>query len=412
MTEEFYSAPSTLAELHAGPLGSHVDAFAALLSERGYTRSTGRRQLRLVADLSHWLEGRGLGIADLDEEKIAESLKHSPRSRDFIGKFQAVFGILLEHLRRLGFVPMPKPRNDNSAMGCLLRAFEQYLVKERGLYQHTIDQYLRWVRRFLAERFPDETQALTELCSADARKFVLRHAHIGSQSRATHMTSALRGFFRFLLLSGAITTDLAAAVPSVARWRLSSLPKSLEPGQVELLLKSCNRSHAAGQRDYAIILLLARLGLRGGEVVAMQLEDINWKAGELTVRGRGLLRDRMPLPHDVGEAVATYLHHGRPQCPSRRVFVHVQAPYRGFAASFSISSLIRRALRRAGIHSHHKGAHLLRHTLATEMLGKGALMTEISQVLRHRSPSTTEIYAKVDLTALRGIAQPWPGGEA
>ncbi len=197
----------------------------------------------------------------------------------------------------------------------------------------------------------------------------------------------------------------------MADWRLSELPKSLEPEKVEHLLQNCNQSTAIGKRDYAILLLLARLGLRAGEIVAMTLDDINWEAGVVTIRGKGSRRDQLPIPQDVGEALATYLRHGRPPCAARRVFIRARAPRRGFSGSTAIDDIVRRALKRAHLDPIRKGAHLLRHSLATKMLAQGARLAEIGEVLRHSTINTTQIYAKVNLAALRELAQPWPGGD-
>lgn len=410
-TDQFYSAPWTLARLHAGPLGPHIDGFADLLSRQGYAQASIQPQLRLVGDLSHWLQDQGLGVEDLTHEKVLEALEDFPRSQDFITRYRAVFGRLLEYLQKLGRVPVPKPEVDDSAIGRHLQEFEQYLKKERGLSQSIIDDYLPSIRRFLTERFGTGFLLLSELRPVDVTQFVLRHARDASHSVARLMVSALRGYLRFLYLRGDIVTELAAAVPAVARWRSSTFPKALEPGQVELLLASCDQDHAVEQRDYSILLLLARLGLRSGEVVAMRLADINWQSGELTIRGKGSRRHRLPIPQDVGEALASYLRDGRPQCLSRRVFIRAKAPHQGFASSVAICGIVRRALARAGLHPGRKGAHLLRHSLATEMLRKGASMSEIAQVLRHQRSSTTEIYAKVDLVALHELSQPWPGSK-
>jgi site-specific recombinase XerD len=226
------------------------------------------------------------------------------------------------------------------------------------------------------------------------------------------MTYALRSFFRFLRLRGDLVIDLSTCIPKVAARPFSTLPKSLDAEEVESLLSSCDQTTVCGQRDFTILLLLARLGLRAGEIVAMALEDIDWDAGELRVRGKGGREDRLPIPQDVGEALAHYLSHGRPKCTTRRVFVRVRAPRRGFTSSVAICDVVRKALARAAIDSPRKGAHLLRHSLATEMLRKGASLDEIGQILRHRLADTTAIYARVDLAALRGLARPWPeGGE-
>jgi site-specific recombinase XerD len=226
------------------------------------------------------------------------------------------------------------------------------------------------------------------------------------------MLSALRSFFRFLRLQGATATDLAAAVPSVADWRLARVPQWIPAAQVNQILRHCDQQTRVGQRDYTILLLLARLGLRAGEVVGMTLDDLDWEAGDVVVRGKGGRQDRMPLPRDVGQALATYVRHGRPPCLSRRVFICAKAPRRGFSSSVAVCTIVRRALARAGLHPPSTGAHLLRHSLATEMLRRGASLAEIGEILRHRHPDTTAIYAKVDLRALRALAPPWPGGAA
>ena len=292
-------------------------------------------------------------------------------------------------------------------MAHILKRYETYLLSERGLVSHTILEYQFFVHKFLQERFRGRPLFLKALKASDISDFVLRHT---PSKRAQLMTTAFRSFFRFLLEKGELQADLAASVPTVANWRLSTVPKYLTPKEVELVLKACDRRTAVGRRDYAILLLLARLGLRAGEVVALQLEDIHWRTGEILVRGKGLLHDRMPLPADVGGALASYLRRDRPPCPSRRVFVCTKAPRRGFAGPSTLTTIVRRALERANLHPEFKGAHLLRHSLATSMLRAGASMGEIGEVLRHRAANTTEIYAKVDFEGLRSLAHPWPTG--
>ena len=224
------------------------------------------------------------------------------------------------------------------------------------------------------------------------------------------MVSALRSFFRYLRHRGDIATDLAACVPSIANWQFSALPKFLQPDQVQQVLNQCDRRTAQGRRDYAILLLLARLGLRACEIVSLTLDDIHWQAGEISIQGKGNRSALLPLPPDVGQAIAAYLEKDRPACSTRRVFIRMKAPRRGFANSEAISTIVARTLKRAGIDSPHTGAHLFRHTLATQMLRQGATLADIALLLRHRSLNTTTLYAKVDLTALRALAQPWPGG--
>jgi site-specific recombinase XerD len=260
------------------------------------------------------------------------------------------------------------------------------------------------------ERFGAGRIHLAQLHAADITGFVQRHAHDLSPGRAKLMVTALRSFLRHLRHRGDIATDLAACVPCVPNWSFSTLPKFLLPGQVQRVLEHCDQQTPSGKRDYAILLLLARLGLRAGEVVGLTLDDINWEEGRITLRSKGGRWAQLPLPAEVGKALAHYLKQGRPRCASRRVFIRQRAPRVGFANSIAICSLVERALVRAEIDSPRKGAHLFRHTLATEMLRHGTSLSEIGQLLRHQDPNTTTIYAKVDLPSLRPLALPWPGG--
>ncbi len=408
MTDQFFSTPAALARLHAGPLGPHVDLFASLLSKRGYAKITICRHLRVVAGLSHWLEKQGLRIDDLDEERLARFKEQASRRREFVRRAQAALPILLEHLRAIGVVAASQPSPPSSALDCALHDFSQYLARQRNLAQTTITRYRRVIHDFLGECFGSGPILPAELSAADVRQFVLRRAQTGGRASASKVTHALRSFLRSLRLQGEIDTDLAAAVPTLAN-RPARLPESLEPEQTRQLLASCDLSSTEGLRDHAILLLLARLGLRAGEVVAMRLPDLHWRSGELTVRGKGMRFERLPMLQDVGEALVAYLRQGRPRCSSPHVFLRLQAPYRGLAQATSVGSIVRRALQRAGLDPRHKGAHLLRHTLATEMLRRGASLRQIAQILRHRNIETTEIYARVDLDALRDLAQPWPG---
>jgi site-specific recombinase XerD len=242
-------------------------------------------------------------------------------------------------------------------------------------------------------------------------RFILRNTETLGVKRAQLIVCSLRSFFRFLYQRGETANDFSPSALTVANWHLSELPKFLEPEQVECLLQSCNQDTLIGQRDYVILLLLARLGLRAGDVVHMTLDDIDWKAGELIVRGKSHRQERLPLPQDVGEALVRYLSYGRPRCSTRSVFIRIRAPHKGFSSSAAICNIVRRALVRAKLNPTFKGSHLLRHSLATQMLRGGASLAEIGKILRHQRLNTTQIYAKVDQIALRGLAQPWPGGE-
>ncbi len=295
----------------------------------------------------------------------------------------------------------------------IAQTYERFLLDERGVKPRTVTNYLPTVRRFLAEHFGGRDITLGSLSAQDANQFILREARRLGHARAKLVATILRSFLRHLHQRGAIPAALAGAVLPVTKWSLAGLPKALQPEEIQSLLSSCDRNTVAGRRDYAILLLLARLGLRGGEVSALTLDDFDWDAGIVNVSGKGQRREPLPLPGDVGEAVAGYLRNGRPPgCPTRRVFVRLRAPQRGFASTSAIDDIVCRALARARLAPPFKGAHLLRHSLATGMLRNGASLEDIGQILRHRHPETTQIYAKLDLEALRSVAPPWPGGAA
>jgi integrase/recombinase XerD len=312
----------------------------------------------------------------------------------------------LDHLRKRDVISTPAC--DDSPLAAILRRYERHLRSERGLAAATVINYLPSIRKFLIERFREKPLVIGEVRSSDVSDFILRQAPTMSPRRVQLVTAAFRSFFRFLFQNGELQVNLALSVPSVADRRLAAIPKYLSPDQVERVLGTCNRQTATGRRDYALLLLLARLGLRAGEVVSLQLDDVDWRAGELLVRGKGLLHDRMPLPVDVGEALTSYLRMDRPPCKTRRMFICMKAPRSGFAGPSTLTTIVRRALDRAGLYPALRGAHALRHSLATTMLRSGASMNEIGEVLRHRSPSTTEIYAKLDFDGLRTLANPWP----
>ncbi len=390
------------------PLVPHLAPFATSLVENGYTKSTVQSKLCLLAGFGHWVERRRSSIGDVDEELVARFIAYKRRTgRVHRGNRETLLQFL-DHLRKREVISHPTPTCDDSPLAAILTRYEKHLRSERGLAAATVINYLPCIRKFLMERFREKPLFLREVTSSDVSNFILRHAPTMSPRRAQLVTAAFRSFFRFLFQNGELQVNLALSVPSVADRRLSTIPKYLSPDQVERVLGTCNRLTGTGRRDYAILLLLSRLGLRAGEVVSLQLDDIDWRAGELLIRGKGLLHDRMPLPVDVGEALTSYLRMDRPPCKTRRVFVCMKAPRSGFAGPSTLSTIVRRALDRADLHPAMRGAHVLRHSLATTMLRSGASMNEIGEVLRHRTPNTTEIYAKLDFDGLRTLAHPWP----
>jgi len=405
MLDQFFRDGAVAQRLRVNPLGSHLDSFVAVVSRLGYARSTIRTQLWLLADLGRWLRRRALGIKAL-RARVTEDFIGRRRCAGRLGRGDAAtLRLFLDHLRAEDVIPPPPPLVDRSPLGRLKARYEEYLRKERGLSPATGYRYWFVLRRFLGERFGDGPIRLRDLRPDDVTHGLLRHApRRGIQLYA----SALRSFFRFLFQEGDTDCDLSAVVPTVRRWRLVDVPKYLKAAEVEALLASCDRTSPVGRRNYAVLLMLARLGLRAGEVVRLELGDLDWRAGELTVRGKGLVHDRLPLPQDVGAALVAYLQADRPTCTTRRVFVRMRAPHRGFNHPSTVSTIVCRALERAGLTPPIKGAHLLRHSLATGLLRHGASLAEIGEVLRHRALNTTEIYAKVDLDGLRVLARPWP----
>ena len=409
----FFPNPKSQARVRDGPLADDIDAFSDWLAAEGYAPFTARRKLRFAADLSRWLASRKLAVEDLDGDRLEAF--HAAREPQRRRRGDAATGRqLLDLLRAAGRIPPPQPDPPgDDPLERIARTYERFLLDERGVKPSTVANCLPTVRRFLAERFDRQEITLESLSTQDANQFILREAQRLSRSSTQLVATILRSFLRHLHQRGAIPADLAGAIPPVANRSLAGLPKSLPPEAVESILAGCDRSTVAGRRDYAILLLLARLGLRGGEAAALTLDDFDWHAGTVSVCGKGQRREPLPLPCEVGEAVADYLRNGRPAgCPTRRVFVRLDAPHRGFASTAAIGCLVHRALARAQLNPPFKGAHLLRHSLATGMLRNGATLEDIGQILRHRHPETTQIYAKVDLESLRTVAPPWPGGAA
>lgn len=394
-----------------GPLASYLRLFARSLSQQGYTRCYLRRHLMLAACFSRWLKRRHVRSRCITSEHPSQYLRCRYRERLANDGDSAALDHLMVFLRTRRVIPAEKiltpplvPAERRA------RAYEQYLRQDRALAKATIINYVPFVCDFLRDRFGDRSVKLSCLRAAEVVRFVQSRARRLHVKRAKLMTTALRSFFQYARLRGEVTLDLAAAVPIVASWSMASIPRAIAPEQTKRLLASIDRKTAMGRRDYAILLLLARLGLRSGEVVAMELNDIDWGAGQLSVRGKGNRRSEMPLPAEVGRTIAAYLRHGRPRCASRHVFLRTKAPARGFQGASGVGSIVRHRLKRAGITAPTCGAHQFRHGLASDMLRQGASLAEIGALLGHHHPDTTRIYTKIDLKALRTLAQPWPGG--
>ena len=392
----------------SGPLVGHVEGFAAALNARGYTVSSTRNQLLVLASLSRWLVAERVLLDELDEERV-EAFVQFRRDRGYT-RWISLRGVapLVSYLRSMAVVPEPVVLPPQGEIEVLLADYRDYLVSERGLVTSTVGSYERFARLFLTDRRERVGGlALADLTGAEVVGFVQREAPAHSVGVAKLLVTALRSLLRFLHVEGRITGPLAMVVPPVAGWRGGALPRALAPEVVAALVASCDRRRHTGRRDHAMLLLLVRLGLRAAEVAALQLDDIDWRAGELVVRGKQRHRDRLPLPADVGASLAGYLRRGRPQVQHRAVFIQVKAPYAPAAAS-TVQGVVAAACHRAGVAL--VGTHRLRHTAATQLLAAGASLPEIAQVLRHREIATTAIYAKVDHARLVTLAKPWPGG--
>lgn len=385
----------------SGPLAPFAERYRVELLARGYTAHSAVNQSRQVAWLSRWLEDRGQEACDVSGELIEEFLAWRRQAGHVRSQSRPGLLCLLEVLRSAGVAAEPAAR-PVSATGALLARFERYLLAERGLAAGTVAGYLDQARRFLAGL----TAGLAEVTSASVSAAVLRVSASVSVATAQNFVFGLRAFLRFCFLEGLIGTDLSEAALPVTGRRRFALPRGMADADVQAILASCDRRAALGRRDYAIVILLVRLGLRRGEVSALTLDDIDWQAGELVVCGKGGRADRLPLPDDVGQAVAGWLRRGRPASSHREVFLRYRAPVAPIAAG-TVASTVRRACRRAGVAE--VGSHRLRHTAACTMVSAGVPLVEVAQVLRHHSLQSTAVYARVDLDRLRLLAAPWPG---
>jgi site-specific recombinase XerD len=390
--------------LIAGPLAVFADGFRGELERLGYSVWTIEAQLQLMAQLSRWLDGVGVGVEGLTAARAEEFLAYR-RACGRAHRFSTRALVpLLGFLRGLGVAPPPAPAAVVTAVDGLVCEFEQYLLRDRGLVARTLEDYRRVAQSFLSDRFGDGDLRCERLTAADVTGFMLAESARRSAGSLGNTITGLRALLRFLYLRGCTPLPLAAAVPAVARRRTDAAP-ILSGAEARRLLESCDRGRAIGRRDHAILTVLVRLGLRASEVAALALEDVDWRGGELVVAGKGPRRDRLPLPVDVGAALADYLQHGRPTVECRSVFVHARAPYCALGRC-GVSHVVRYACQRAGVAEVR--AHRLRHGAATQMHREGAGLIEIGQVLRHRHTATTTIYARTDPRALAELARPWP----
>jgi site-specific recombinase XerD len=400
----------TLAWVPEGPLVRYLDSFVESLDVEGFKRPSIGQQIRVVADFSRWLQSQAIPVEAAADDHVRQflgSLTHRCVVRQ--GGAAALWR-LMGFLRRRGICSAPKDAGKATAIQGIVAEYASHLREDRGLAAGTLTHYCSFAESFLSERYGTGPVTLDILRGLDVIEFVRRRAACFSPARAKTATTALRSFLRYIRYCGETQYDLAGAVPTVPNWSMTAIPRAIAPDHLRAVLDGCRRDTAIGRRDYAILMLLARLGLRAAEIVALTLDDIDWDAGSIAVVGKGNQPAVLPLPSDVGEALAEYLQWGRPDCVSRSLFLRTTAPIRGLGAQTTIAKIVAAAIRRAGVKTPRGGSHQFRHALAVDMLRHGATLTEIGSVLRHRHHRTTGIYAKVDFDALRPLSQPWPEG--
>jgi integrase/recombinase XerD len=388
-----------------GPLSPYVNGFSEELATQGYSPLSAANLVRVMAHLSRWMQAEGIATDELSRQQTLEFLRIRNELGYVCWTTERGLRPMLSFLRSIGTVPEIAPPTIEGPIEELVDAYCTYLISERGLVATTVRRCVKTARWFLATCEGVDTTPVQTLTALHVRAFVLQECSSRKVGSAQLLVSELRCLMRFLFVSGRIAEDLSTVIPAVAGQRGNSLPKGLDRSVVIKVLASCDRRTNTGKRDFAILTLLSRLGLRSGEVTGLSLDDVDWRAGEITIVGKGNRKERVPLPVDVGETLVAYLRR-RPKSEHRNVFLRAQAPYVSITPS-AINYVVRYACIRAGIPVF--GPHRLRHSLATDMLRAGATLVEVGQVLRHRSVETTAIYAKVDDAALRSLALPWPG---
>jgi integrase/recombinase XerD len=382
-----------------------MERFLKHLESQDYAPSGLAEYRRRLNEFCTQVKARRVRLETLDENRAMELLSpvalpsKRTHSRFIIRSF-------LRFMIGQGVVKLPP---DNSVRACIRRDYEQYLRRQRGLSERTIYHCWRLADRFLTFRFGDEIGDLAGLTANDIVSFMQKVRGQAREPRDKTLSSHLRNFFRYLFKAGKMATNLSLGIPSVAQRYAARLPRHLTAEEIERVLEAVKAETTTGKRNHAMVLLLARLGLRASEVVTIQIDDIDWRAGEILVRGKGKLHDRLPLPPDVGEALANYIRLDR-KTASRALFVKKRPPHVAFKDGQVLNNILRRAFVKTGVKppAPYVGSHILRHSLATALVRRGASLDEIGDMLRHRSRASTMIYAKLDVDGLRSIAQPWP----
>lgn len=411
MLVRYFRRLSRIEQLRSSTGGHLLEGFAKELSQGRYQWVAARKHIRAAEHFLHWIAHRNLSIASLEEryaQQFLDHLKrccchgHHPPLEPHRQKYSV--DLWFVYLRRAGIVPTPT-FVEPAVEAPMLVSFCDWMRRQRGASDATLSIYRFELRAFI-KKLGEEPRMYD---ARNLRQFVLDKSQQSGWASARKSICAIRMFLRFLISQGRCPASLYASVPTLAHWRLSALPRYLQPDQVEKVIASPDLTTSLGRRNRAILLLLARLGLRAGDIVQLRLGDLDWREGMICVSGKGRRQAVLPLTQEVGDALAAYIKDHRPQADTDAVFVRSFAPYRAFNDSTSVSAIVARAMRRVGVNCSKRGAaHILRHSVASSMLRQGVSLQDIAGVLRHRSLLTTEIYAKVDVLTLRQIAQPWP----
>jgi integrase/recombinase XerD len=412
--EDSYENAAALVCTIEGATGEHLVAFVGSLIGQQYSVSYVCQLAQHALAFGHWCEDGGISFHDLKDDVVVryQRLRSRRRSRCFETRRRELHALelLMRFLRDRGACHVAQTHA--IAADEVTEGFAQSLKRDQGLAVVTVESYARWTRKFLVWRFGQGEVCLRDVRVTDASAFVKSEAKRMAPAALKNVVTALRSFLRYAQFRGEVTAGLAASVPAVASWASTPpIPRAIAAEHAQRAIDSCDRRSAVGRRDRAVLLLLARLGLRACEIVRLTLDNVDWDCAQLRVRGKGGRESLLPLTADVGEAIAAYLERGRPASPDRHLFLRSVAPIRGLMeGSDGIGTIVRHALNRAKVDAPHRGSHQFRHALAVRMLQLGASFPEIGQVLRHRSPQSTSLYAKVDVSALRKLAMAWPGG--
>lgn len=411
MLEQIFKSQSVIQKLRCGILGKYIDDFATFFIAQGYSQKTFRTRFGLISKLNIWLQTQQLKLNELNEQKINEFIEYRRKTtRNFTRKGDGkTLHILIEYLHSQSVIPEPETHPpENKSVEAFIQEYTLYLAEEKGLYESTINREGNVVRQFLLSLFAQKTLCFQNLTKNSLLTYISDCRKRYSSKNTQLIASTLRSFVHFLVINGQIKAEFTGYIPSIPSYRAAHLPEFLTQNKVNQLLSSCDQNKSSGCRNYAILQLLVRLGLRASEVLKLSLDDIDWQQGNIHIYGKREKLRVLPLPQEVGKAIAFYIKTARPHCTSRQIFIRSRAPYQALHNSSNISSIVHRALLSAKLSPRHQGAHLLRYTAATESLRCGATLFEIGELLGHCSVDTTALYTKVDIVQLKELAMPWP----